>query len=186
MLCHIQDYGKYAEITGFCNVSFERAETFLKTNRQKFRQVDIQFFDADLVATREHLYFAALNALQAFLCKTNISKTVAMETMLYASSVRQIQKAINCLGIKPQTKNMAVIILGNNPELVDSTLKVLSSSIGVRADDSVLGLTEEKLQRIRHVFAISSEELETQADVDSGKAFVDLIVEHMALLATET
>ncbi len=88
----------------------------MKANRKQTRQnVNIQFFDAELIATQEHLYFAVLNALQAFKNKTNLSKSPAMETMLYASAQRQIQKAIECCGIKPQTKNMAVAIIGEDP-----------------------------------------------------------------------
>ena len=115
MLYLLKEYGKYAEITGYKKVKFEKAEEFLKANRKETPQnVDVQFFDAQLIATQEHLYFAALNALQAFQNKTNISKSLAMETMLYASAQRQIQKAIQRCGIKPQTTNMAVIIIGEN------------------------------------------------------------------------
>ena len=115
MLYHLKEYGKYAEITGYRNIKFAEAEEFLKANRKETPDnVDLQFFDAQLIATQEHLYFAALNALQAFRNKTNLSKSLAMETMLYASAQRQIQKAIQLCGIKPQTKTMAVIIIGEN------------------------------------------------------------------------
>ena len=87
MLQYLKDYGKYVEITGYHNIAFDKAEIFLKTNRKQTKQnVDIQFFDAELIATQEHLYFAVLNALQAFKNKTNLSKSPAMETMLYASA----------------------------------------------------------------------------------------------------
>ena len=99
MLQYIKEYGKYVEITGYRNIEFDKAEIFLKANRKQTRQnVDIQFFDAELIATQEHLYFAVLNALQAFKNKTNLSKSPSMETMLYASAQRQIQKAINRAG----------------------------------------------------------------------------------------
>jgi tRNA threonylcarbamoyladenosine modification (KEOPS) complex Cgi121 subunit len=62
----IEEYDKHVEITGYRNVAFAKIEMFLKANRKLTAQnVDIQFFDAELVATQEHLYFAVLNALQA-------------------------------------------------------------------------------------------------------------------------
>ncbi len=56
MLHHLKEYGKNAEITGFRNIKFARAEKFLKANRKETQEnVDIQFFDAQLIATQEHL-----------------------------------------------------------------------------------------------------------------------------------
>ena len=124
MLQYLKEYGKYVEITGYQNIEFDKAEAFLKANRKQTQQnVDIQFFDAELIATQEHLYFAVLNALQAFKNKTNLSKSPAMETMLYASAQRQIQKAIERCGIKPQTKNMAVVIIGDDPKQIENALE---------------------------------------------------------------
>ncbi len=116
MLYCLLEYGKWMEITGYRNIAFTKAEEFLKANRKETKQnVEMQFFDAELIASQKHLYFAALNALQAFQNKTNISKSPAMETMLYASAQRQIQRAIQRCGIKPETKNMAVLIIGEKP-----------------------------------------------------------------------
>jgi len=49
-------------------------------------EVEVQLFDASLVTTWEHLYFAALDSLTAFRNRENISRSLAMETMLYASA----------------------------------------------------------------------------------------------------
>ena len=104
---------------------------FLKTNRKQTSQnVDIQFFDAELIATQEHLYFAVLNALQAFKNKTNLSKSLAMETMLYASAQRQIQKAIIRTGIKPQTHKMALVIVGDDPKQIETALEASNRKHG--------------------------------------------------------
>ena len=43
------------EITGYRNIKFAEAEEFLKANRKETREnVDLQFFDAQLIATQEH------------------------------------------------------------------------------------------------------------------------------------
>ena len=35
MLYHLKEYGKYAEITGYRNIKFAKAEEFLKANRKE-------------------------------------------------------------------------------------------------------------------------------------------------------
>jgi tRNA threonylcarbamoyladenosine modification (KEOPS) complex Cgi121 subunit len=185
MLYQIEEYGKHVEITAFNYISFEKAEAFLKANRKQTQQLDLQFFDADLIATQEHLYFAVLYALQAFRFKTNFSKTVAMETMLYASAKRQIQKAIKAIGINTQTKRMAVVIVGEDPKGIERLCDTLSGYISSEPDDSFLNLTKEKRAKIQEVFEICPKELETETDGESEKTLVDLVIEHIALLATE-
>src|SRR5665647_2061860 len=129
MLQYLREYGKYLEITGYHGIEFDKVEIFLKTKRkEKQENIDIQFFEAELIASQEHLYFAVLNALQAFKNKTNLSKSIAMEIMLYASAQRQIQKAINRAGIKPQTQNMALIIVGDDPKQIENALKAVTKS----------------------------------------------------------
>src|SRR5271169_4640758 len=136
MLQYIKEHGKYVEISGYRSIVFDKAEAFLKANRKQTQNVDIQFFDADLIATQEHLYFAVLNALQAFDNKTNLSKTPTMETMLYASAQRQIQKAIERSGIKPKTKHMAVAIIGEDPTHIQNILEALTKCVGTGIDEA--------------------------------------------------
>ncbi len=182
----IEEYGKYVEITAYRNVEFDRAETFLKANRKQSQQkVDIQFFDVDLVATQEHLYFAVLNALQAFRTKTNHSNSAAMETMLYASAQRQIQKAIAHIGVKPESKGMGVIVIGAAPEQLDKAIEELTAYLGEEPDESVLGLTKQKQDKIKKAFQITDTELKTVSKENPEKALVALVIEHVALLATQ-
>ena len=182
----IEEYPRYVEITGYRNIAFAKAEAFLKAHRkQVLRQADIQFFDAQYVASSEHLYFAVLNALQAFQNKTSISKSTAMETMLYASAERQIQRAIDRIGIKPQTKSMAVVIIGQDPKQTATLLKALTECVGVEPDETVLELTREKETKIRQAFQITDEEIKSAADGKEETAVVNLVIERVALLAAQ-
>lgn len=183
MLCHIEEYGKIVAITGYKNASFQRAEAFLKESR---KEAQIQFFDADLIATWQHLYFAALNALRSFESGTNVSKSLAMETMLYASAVRQIQKAIGRLGIKPKTTCMAVAVIGESVAAVECVLGQISACLGVAPDETVLELGMEKAAKIKEAFNITDLELRTIAkNGDLNGALANLVVERVALLATQ-
>ncbi len=186
MLQFIKEQGKYVEITGYKNISFDKAEFFLKTSRkQTERNIDIQFFDAELIATQEHLYFAVLNALQAFNNKTNLAKSPAMETLLYASGERQIQKAIERCGINPQTKNMAVTIIGEDPKQIQTAVDALTKGVGSEPDLSVLEMTKTKEIKIKKVFKISNEELKTVENNTQKKAIINIVIEQVALLATQ-
>ncbi|MEM3699311.1 MAG: KEOPS complex subunit Cgi121 [Candidatus Bathyarchaeia archaeon] len=187
MLKQIKEYGKYLLITGFKNVKIENAEEFLKViNKEKPSDVEIQFFDAKLVATWQHLYFAAINALTAFKNKTNISKSLAMEMLLYASAQRQIRKAMEILGIKADTSEMAVFIIGEKPDIVKSTLQMVSKHVNAKEDESVLDLSKRKIELIRKTFGILELELKTvMKNDDLEEALTSLVIERMALLATQ-
>jgi tRNA threonylcarbamoyladenosine modification (KEOPS) complex Cgi121 subunit len=187
MLKYIEEAGKYVEITGFRNLGIEDAEEFVKAARNGTPQSSwIQFFDAELVATWQHLYFAVLNALLAFKNERNISKSAAMEAMLYASAQRQIRKAIALMGVKSASADVAVVIIGESAESVEPFLSAVSKRVGEEPDDAVLEISKEKVQGIREAFGITETELETVMEkTNGGQALVDLVIERMALLSTQ-
>jgi KEOPS complex subunit Cgi121 len=187
MLKEFSQYQVYVEITGFRGVEFSIAEEYLKVNRKEAGLgVDVQFFDAELIASSEHLYFAVLNALEAFKNKTAISNSLAMETILYASAQRQIQKAINLLGIKPKTAEIAVAIIGKDPKQIKTVLNHISRQLCAQPDDSVLDLSEDKIPKIKQAYGITNLMINAVAVSRTlQQAIVDLIIERMALLATQ-
>jgi len=187
MLRKLEEFGVYIAIVGFKNVRMRDVEEFFSRLRERLKNLNVQFFDARRVAGWEHLYFAALNALTSFKNKLNISNSLAVEALLYASAQRQIKKAVELLGIKPETTQMAVLILAENGGAVKEALKAVSDlTFGERADQ-VLELTDEKFEAIKELFGISDLELEAKL---TGKglekqALKDLVIEHVALLATQ-
>jgi tRNA threonylcarbamoyladenosine modification (KEOPS) complex Cgi121 subunit len=187
MLKQIKEFEKYIIITGFKDVKIEDTEEFLKIiNKEKPLGVEIQFFDASLIATWQHLYFAAINALTAFKNKMNISKSLAMETLLYASAQRQIKKTMEIMGIKPGMSEIAVLIIGEKPAMLKSALQVVLRHINAEQDDAVLGLSKRKNELIRKTFGVSEVELKTvMKKNDLENALTSLVIERMALLATQ-
>jgi tRNA threonylcarbamoyladenosine modification (KEOPS) complex Cgi121 subunit len=187
LLKYIEEAGKYVELTGFRNVDIKDAEEFVKNaRREKPQDVWVQFFDADLVATWQHLYFAVLNALLAFRNRSNISKSVAMETVLYASAQRQISKALPLIGVKSGSGNMAVVILGKSSDSVGAFLSAVSKRVGRIPDERVLAVSGEKAIIIRRAFGVTELELKTvMGKSDGGEALVNLVIERMALLSTQ-
>jgi tRNA threonylcarbamoyladenosine modification (KEOPS) complex Cgi121 subunit len=186
MLKPMEEYGKYVEISGFKRVDVEDARSFVEGVCLELpADVEVQLFDADLIATWEHLYFAALNAQMAFKNKRNISKSLAVETALYASSQRQIKKGLDFIGVKPESVNVAVLVLGVNADLEQAGLSAIARRLGAEPDESVLELSKAKVERIRSAFGVSDVELETVSSRgNTEQALLNLVIERMALLST--
>jgi len=187
LLKYIEEFRKHVAITGFENITIKNLEEFLAAiNSGKSLDTDVQVFNAELVATWQHLYFAVLNALAVFENKESISRKVAVEIMLYASAQRQIRRATEILGVKSHSTSVAIVVVGEEPETVKSTLSRISKQINAKSDDAVLELTDEKAVEIQKAFGIAKEELESAAKNCQFKAaLVNLIIEHMSLLSTK-
>ncbi len=187
MLKSIEEIGEWVEITGFRDVEVRSAEEFLKAiTMEKQSDVAVQFFNADLVATWQHLYFAAVNALLAFRNRENISRSLEVEVILYASAERQIRKAIEFMGVKRGSANIAVVLIAKKPESTKIALSAVTKCIGSEPNETVLKLSKEKTKLIRKAFDISKTEIETVAEKNQiEQALVDLVIEKMALLPTQ-
>jgi tRNA threonylcarbamoyladenosine modification (KEOPS) complex Cgi121 subunit len=181
----LEDFKQQLTIAGFRNVKIKDVDQFLQIVKDK-TDGSVQFFDASLIAGWEHLRFAALNALNAFKSKINISNSLAMEALLYASAQRQIKEAVGLIGIKANTSRFAVLILAETPKQTSETLKIISQLLGGMRDDSVLDFSDDKIAVLKRLFKISNVELEAKTEQKGAEkqALVDLVFEHMALLVT--
>lgn len=186
MLKSIKEFHRHVAIAGFKDARIRNPDKLLKMiAEEKPSDVEIQLFNSELVATWQHLYFAVLNALTVFQNKENLSKSLAMETILFASAQNQIRKATEILGITSNSSKIAVLVIGRESRTARSVLSKISDQLDAERDDTVLELTDEKVRNIRRAFAISNEELEAVTKKDKRKdSLVDLIIEKMALLAT--
>lgn len=187
MTKRIEEFNKYIVIVGFKDVKIKDANSLLSLVREKTRDAEIQFFDAELIAGWEHLYFAILNALKAFENKLNISNSLAFEILLYASAQRQIKRAVELLGIKSTSSRVAVVILAETELRAKEILETVSHLMSGKHDDSILRLTSEKFDGIRKLFGISESELNAKLERKGmeGKALTDLVIEHVALLTIQ-
>ena len=178
--------GKYAIITGFRNVSLNDVNKFLGVVQERIKNSQVQFFDAKLIAGWEHIYFAALNALRAFETGLNISKSPSIEALLFASGQHQISKAVDLLGIKPRSSEIGVLIMADSKGEGDEALREISAILSGERCHDVLRLTEEKAEVIKRMFGISDQEIEAalREEGTEKRALTNLVIEHIALLAT--
>lgn len=183
----LEGFNQHLTTAGFRDVKIKDINEFFQAVKHETDDACVQFFDASLIAGGEHLCFAALNALNAFKGKVNISSNLSMETLLYASAQRQIKEAVGLMGIKPNTSRVAVLVLAETRKQASAILAIVSKLLGGRRDDSVIDLTDDKVADLKRLFRISNVELRAKTEHKGAekKALTDLIIEHMALLVTQ-
>jgi tRNA threonylcarbamoyladenosine modification (KEOPS) complex Cgi121 subunit len=126
--------------------------------------------------------------LNAFEKKINISNSLAVESLIYASTQRQIKKAVEMLGIKQGSSEVAVLIIAENTQAKKEGLSLVTEMVLGKHDDSVVELSTEKMVSIRSLFGISDLEFEAKLKKQGleKEALTDLVIERMALLVTKS
>ena len=187
MIKYLEKTKEYAQITGYKNLKIKDSREFVNKIKGKIPQdLWIQFFDSSVVATWQHLLFAIINAQLGFINQKSISKSIEMETLLYASTQHQIKKAIKIIGVKNDSTEVALIIVAKEVEKINSTLSAISKKIGRKPDEKVLEVSDCKQEKIRIVFEINQNELEAIIKEDNTRnAIRDIVLEKMALLSTK-
>ena len=152
----------------------ENIEKFInKTNEfSRKNDVSIQAFDANLIFGKMHIISAYEHAKRAFERLSNTTNSIEMETLLYASGERQIQKAIKKMGIKKGHSNIAFVIINN--KLSNDIAQNLLKELNLVKDDNILEGNINTLQK----FGISAEEISTV----SNTHYQDIILEKVALV----
>ena len=167
-------------IGGFRDVSVGDVDSFISRVREAIPDVRFQVFDADRVAGWRHLFFAAVNATVAFEGGRGISRSLEVETLLYASCRDQISQAFEIVGVSDRTARVALLVLGESREEAEGAFTDVSGVIGV-PDDSVLEVSRGKWDELKTVFGVSDKELRAVRG-PAEEALTKLIVERGALL----
>jgi len=162
--------GKTLLIEGFKNVNIKNIDSFLKLAKENTEGCHLQFFDSTLIAGFDHLYFAAVNAV---------------EVLLYASGQHQISKAIELLGIKQDSRQIAVLIIADTRQKAFDALKKVAQLLRGEQCEKVVELTDQKIRKIRRAFDIKDPEIEATLRNSEKDALTSLLIERAALLATE-
>jgi tRNA threonylcarbamoyladenosine modification (KEOPS) complex Cgi121 subunit len=184
----LEETEEIAQITGYKNLKIDNAKEFVKKIRDEMPQkVWIQFFDASVVATWQHLFFAVLNAQLSFRNHKNISKSIEMETLLFASAQNQINKAIKKMGIKTDSVDIAVVLVAKKTKQLSRALSVISRITGNEPDEMVLEISDQKQEMILTIFEISQNEIEAVIKkANIRNAIRDVVLEKIALLSTKS
>lgn len=181
---YIEEFGRYVGITGFRGVKLtpEKLDAIFKIPTGNDA---LQFFNARYIAGWEHLFFATVLALYAFKNRTNISKKVGIEILIYASAEKQINKAIKKLGISASVEDLAVVMLSEDIENINRYLEVLCQILGKKEDDeNALRVDDKKVQDIIRCYQITDLELEAHSGKNPYERLLECVVDRMAVLST--
>jgi tRNA threonylcarbamoyladenosine modification (KEOPS) complex Cgi121 subunit len=106
--------------------------------------------------------------------------------MLYGCAQKQIRVALDLIGIKQESSQVATLIVTDEKEAAGKAFEEISRLVRGEHDDLVLELSDEKMVCIRELFGISDLELTTKLEDNGEKnALSNLVIEHVALLVTQ-
>jgi tRNA threonylcarbamoyladenosine modification (KEOPS) complex Cgi121 subunit len=176
----VTDTALHVVVTGARGVEVGDVDTTLEEVRRLTGDAAFQLFDADMVAGWRHLFHAAVNAIYAIQNDSAVSKSVEVETMLYASCRDQISKAFTLMGLSPQVKNVGVLVISEDLSDAERLAAEIAQHLG-SPDDDVLDVTPGKYERLKDLFEVGDEALAT-VGIDPYEALTSLIVEKGALL----
>jgi tRNA threonylcarbamoyladenosine modification (KEOPS) complex Cgi121 subunit len=189
LILDLSEYGKFVLISAFRVPSGMVPFTALEEIRVTIPDNDIQFFDGGLIAGKEHLKITAINALHAFKTGINISKSLAMETLLYASAQRQIAAAISKAGVTQDSKIVGFLAFSESENDARELEKKIAHFVGAELIEGLLDeWSEEKESKLMALYEIGTVELEAirMPGQEVKTAMEKAVVERVALLSTRT
>lgn len=132
-------------------VSVSKFLAKVKACESKYQCI-IAVLDAKRICSRTHLESAVEHALRAFAQKRNICETLGAEIIVYAACERQIHNAIEIVGVRRGTSEIAVVILGGRKTRILQSLGIKCNENVLenrrRFDFSLLGLSEQELRTV--------------------------------------
>lgn len=183
MMEEVDNY--YLLSLGFKNARVSEPEETLRRLRLINDKAQVQLVKANLVAGREHLRFAAKNALQSFGGKDPRSRSLAVEFLLYLSCQRQISKAIGLLGVEPDDREILVVALSRSKQALEELARATSSIIKGDPNDALVEIdSKRKSAELQRSYGVSKKEMEATrfSEETDSDVLKRLIVERSALL----
>ena len=159
----------------------------LKELRAEIPGKDIQFFDGGHIAGKEHLEIAAINASHAFKSGINISRSLAMETLLYASAQRQIDAAIAKIGVTAESEIVGFIAFSETEHDARVLEGRIAQAVRAELNEGILDeWSEKKAVNMTTLYGINATELEAikMPGQEVQSAIKKAVVERVALLST--
>jgi tRNA threonylcarbamoyladenosine modification (KEOPS) complex Cgi121 subunit len=167
-------------ISGFRDVIIDDVDKILALVGATVSPNIFQLFNADRIGGWEHIYFAAVNAVNAFETELAISKSLAIEVLVYASCQSQISAAFDILGISTFSERIALLVMAENTYDAERALNQASRLLGTK-DDSVLDMSDKKFEELKQAYSITDLELETVERI-TDNAITHLLIERGSLL----
>jgi tRNA threonylcarbamoyladenosine modification (KEOPS) complex Cgi121 subunit len=180
----LPEFSAHIWILGFASRPSD-LDLIIRTILEKYPQVDVQFVDLDKVPGSRFLFLATLNAMRSYHSRQRISRTLSMEILLFASANRQINEAIRLVGITPNTKETAVVLVARSEKEASEAASLLSQILEQNSNDALIDdWSAERIRNVRSLFEIGSKELKAaiRKNEPKAQAIERLAIERSALL----
>lgn len=137
-----------------------------------------QIFDASRIAGKEHIVHAVKMALDAREAGREFADSPNIELICWTAGSKQIDLAIDRVGLREDTREVAVATVGKDREATIKSQEKILKKLQIDADEDVLKVDEKKATTIRKVFSLSK----SQLDIAPLK---EIMLERIALLSLE-
>ncbi|MFQ5762258.1 MAG: KEOPS complex subunit Cgi121 [Candidatus Bathyarchaeia archaeon] len=183
----LKDAERRLTVFGFSDVTVKDPNSLIRRVREALPWGEVQVFDADALAGKRHLVYAVANALKAFEGGFNVSRSLSMETLVFASAQRQITAALSMMGVSTRTANLLVAALDLPSKLHSQAARSLAEVTGGERNDSILNeASPRKVRTLRRLFEVTNLELDA-APLDRAPLIgrlEALIIERIAVSIT--
>jgi tRNA threonylcarbamoyladenosine modification (KEOPS) complex Cgi121 subunit len=184
VLFEIAELGRCVWISAF-DARPSNVTQILGDASEKFPGTCVQLVDLDRVAGSRFLFVATYNALKSFSSNHRISRSLAMEILLYVSANRQIAEAIERVGVTSETERTAAVVVGSAVGPVSATGIFLGDAIKHANDKLLDEWSDARIQNVRIALDIRDKELNAilREGEEPIKGIERLAIERSALLA---
>jgi tRNA threonylcarbamoyladenosine modification (KEOPS) complex Cgi121 subunit len=180
----LPEFSAHLWISAFASTPHD-FDLILRTILEKYPQVSAQFVDLDKVPGSRYLFLATLNALRSFRSREPISRTLSMEILLFISANRQINEAVRRVGITPETRKTAAVLVAPSDEEALGAAHLLSEILKLKSSDELMDQWSiERIENVLSLYGIGSKELKATLKKNEAKeqALERLAIERSALL----
>ena len=148
--------------------------------------LNVQLLNASLIADEVHLLSAAQNAINAEQGEYMLSKSLDVEIIVFASTQRQIGRALDALGVYDGIDNVAVVVVGPDSTSVKNTIGEIIKQVGEEVVPPFKA-TRNRLDQIKHHYQITDKEIdaieESEATESRMGALARCVASRVALVA---
>ena len=173
---------------GIRNAKVSDPEKLLKDLRGILHQFEVQLLRADRVAGKEHLLFAANNAIDSFSGNGRRAKYLSVEFILFVSGEHQIVEAIKLLGVTSSTRDLVVTGLSRTIPETQTLTSRIAGTVDGDLDDAVIDLRDaSKTASLKKAYRITEKEWKSALVLGETEEMVlkRLVIERSAMLALE-
>lgn len=134
-----------------------------------------QVFNAKKIAGLGHILQASKLALEALEEEKSFADSPKIELTCWTAGLRQINKALNKVGVTKGSKEIAVAIIGEKKKNVRNARASLFRELDIKESPEVIKMDEDKIKDLMGAFSISQDQLEVSSPEDIIKEKIALL-----------